>query len=86
MDVKKSQAHLLEDLVIAWLNAEPHRIPSIRDSQEHMVFSICFELIKQFKIYISASSNDQETKLFQLDSNGIESAEAVLFLDSIKYL
>ena len=25
-------------------------------------------------------------KLFQLDSNGIESAEAVLFLDSIKYL
>ena len=52
MDVKKSQAHLLEDLVIAWLNAEPHRIPSIRDSQEHMVFSICFELIKQFKIYI----------------------------------
>ena len=80
-DIKKAQVALLEDLVNGWLTADTFRIPAIRDSQDFKgdLISWCFP--PQEKIMCSYSTWKEKT-VFQLDSNGVESSEAVLLLDS----
>ena len=71
---------LLEDVIVGWLHADPLRIPSIRDSQDSLFKLKFIESYADSKIMLICW---KERKVFDLDSNGSQCAEAVPILNLV---